>query len=410
MRQSESILRFQKLLRIPTISSEGPRNGSYIEAVEQLEMWMRDIGMVDVRVHEFVTNKPVLIGSIPGSDPTLPALLLNGHFDVVPADSRKWSSDPFMAERTPSGRIYGRGTQDMKSVLVQYLEALRLLQKDGYKPKRTIHVSFLPDEEVGGLDGASLFVNSDFFKKLNVGIALDEGLANPENAYSIFWGERASNWVILKASGPAGHGSRFVKDTAIEKITRILSRIYSHRKIEESRCHHHKLKLGDVLSMNVTGMRAGVSSSVLKGGFAINVIPTEAEIAIDIRVPLDIGDIDSIIRNEWIKDETDIEIIYADRNDHPSPGLLQRPIENDPWISKLSEAIKSVNPDVRLDLQVFPAGTDGRYVRMAGVPCIGFSPIRNTPILLHDHDEFIHEDIFLEGIQMYVSIIRELCT
>jgi aminoacylase len=296
----------------------------------------------------------------------------------------------------------------MKSVLVQYLEALRHMKASGYQPCRTIHVSFLPDEEVGGQDGANLFVNSQLFRDLNVGIALDEGLANPDNAYSVFWGERASNWVILKATGPAGHGSRFIKDTAIEKITRILTRIYSHRRIEESKCHHHEMKLGDVLSMNVTGMRAGVPSSVLRGGFAVNVIPTEAEIAIDIRVPLEIGDIDSIIREQWIKDETDIEVVYVDKNDHPDPNLTVRPPSEDPWIAAIIKGIEKVNPEVRVDLDVFPAGTDGRFIRGAGVPCIGFSPIRNTPILLHDHDEFIHQDVFLEGIQMYVSIIREL--
>ena len=376
--------------------------------MDTLNSWMVSIGLTNIRVHEFVPNKPVLLGSLPGSDPEIPGLLLNGHYDVVPVDASKWKFNPFGAERRPDGRIYARGTQDMKTVLMQYLEALSILRDQGYVPRRTVHVSFLPDEEVGGLDGASRFVNSDIFRGLNVGIALDEGLANPENAYSIFWGERASNWVILKASGRTGHGSRFVKDTAIEKITRILSRIYSHRTMEESRCHHHNLKLGDVLSMNVTGLRAGVSSSVLKGGFAINVIPSEAEIAIDIRVPLDVDDIDSIIRNEWIKDESDIEIIYVDKNDHPSAGLLTTPLAEDPWIAALSRGIRKVNPHVALDMQVFPAGTDGRFIRMAGVPCIGFSPIRNTPILLHDHDEFIYEDIYLEGIQVYVNVIREL--
>ena len=408
MHEHESVQRLRQLLNIPSISSDGPQNGSYKSAVALLSSWMREIGLQRIGVHEFVAGKPVLIGTLPGSEPSLPAILLNGHYDVVPVVTSKWSTDPFGAKCTPDGRIYARGSQDMKTVLVQYLEALRRLCATGFTNMRTIHVSFLPDEEVGGLDGASQFVNSELFCELNVGIALDEGLANPDNAYSVFWGERASNWVILKATGPTGHGSRFIKDTAIEKVSRILSRIYSHRSVEESRCHHHNLKLGDVLSMNVTGMRAGVPSSVLRGGFTVNVIPSEAEIAIDIRVPLDIGDIDAIIRKEWIMDETDVEIIYVDKNDHPNAELLASPINEDPWITALTRGIYKSNPDIRVDLQVFPAGTDGRFIRMAGIPCIGFSPIRNTPILLHDHDEFVYADVFVEGIQVYINIIKEL--
>jgi aminoacylase len=401
--------RFRHLLRIESVSSEGPANGSYFEAVGLLSSWMKEIGMQNIQIKEFVNHKPVLVGSILGSDPLLPSILLNGHYDVVPVDRSGWTVDPFSAELRSDGRIIARGSQDMKCVLVQYLEALRLLKQAGWKPKRSIHVSFLPDEEVGGRDGASLFVQSSLFKDLNVGLALDEGLANPRNSFSVYYGERASNWVILRAKGPAGHGSRFVKDTAIEKIVRILTRIYTHRSEEEQRCIHHELKLGDVLSMNVTALRAGVPSSVLRGGFAVNVIPTEAEIAIDIRVPLHIEDIEEIIREKWIQDEDEIEIEYVDKNMHPKNDLLASPVEKDKWIKALFEAVGSTIPEVSLELEVFPAGTDGRFIRRAGVPCIGFSPIRNTPILLHDHDEFIFESGFVEGITVYVETIKSFC-
>ena len=404
-----SVDRFRELLRIDSVSSEGPSNGSYKAAVSLLSKWMREIGMVDIRSTEFVVGKPVLVGTIHGTDPALPSVLLNGHYDVVPVDPSRWSVKPFSAEARLDGKIIARGTQDMKCVIVQYLEALRSLVQSEWKPRRTIHVSFLPDEEVGGRDGACVFVQSSLFQNLNVGIALDEGLANPHNSFSVYYGERASNWVILRAKGPAGHGSRFVKDTAIEKMVRILTRIYNHRSQEEHKCIHHEMKLGDVLSMNVTAMRAGVPSSVLRGGFAVNVIPTEAEIAIDIRVPLDIWQIEEVIRDKWIQDETDIEIEYADKNEHPRNDLLASPLAQDKWMQALSEGVGDSLRDVSLEFEVFPAGTDGRFIRRAGVPCIGFSPIRNTPILLHDNDEFIFEQGFLEGIDVYIQIIKRLC-
>jgi acetylornithine deacetylase/succinyl-diaminopimelate desuccinylase-like protein len=58
---------------------------------------------------------------------------------------------------------------------------------------------------------------------------------------------------------------------------------------------------------------------------------------------------------------------------------------------------------------IFPAATDSRWIRMAlGVPCFGFSPMRRTPILLHDHDEFVGVETFLEGIRVFEAMIPVL--
>jgi hypothetical protein len=58
-----------------------------------------------------------------------------------------------------------------------------------------------------------------------------------------------------------------------------------------------------------------------------------------------------------------------------------------------------------LSEEIFPGGTDSRYLRQKGVPAFGFSPINNTPILLHDHNEFLNEKIFLKGIDILYKIV-----
>ena len=58
--------------------------------------------------------------------------------------------------------------------------------------------------------------------------------------------------------------------------------------------------------------------------------------------------------------------------------------------------------------EVFPACTDGRYLREAGVPVVGFSPMRRTPALLHCHDEYLPVDVFLEGIRVYERLLPAL--
>ena len=63
---------------------------------------------------------------------------------------------------------------------------------------------------------------------------------------------------------------------------------------------------------------------------------------------------------------------------------------------------------VKLQKEIFPAGTDGRYIRSLGVPVYGFSPMKRTEILLHEHNECLHKDTFLDGIKAYEAIIPAL--
>lgn len=72
-----------------------------------------------------------------------PVLILNSHYDVVPAALEDWTVDPFEAIRK-DGKVYGRGAQDMKCVCVQYIEAIRKLHSihPEFRPQRTIHLTF----------------------------------------------------------------------------------------------------------------------------------------------------------------------------------------------------------------------------------------------------------------------------
>src|SRR6266487_1678524 len=79
------------------------------------------------------------------------------------------------------------------------------------------------DEEIGGYDGMKLFVKSEDFKKLNIGFALDEGIACPHNALKVFYGERAPWWINVTTRGKTGHGSQFIHDTAVSKLVNIIS-------------------------------------------------------------------------------------------------------------------------------------------------------------------------------------------
>ena len=63
---------------------------------------------------------------------------------------------------------------------------------------------------------------------------------------------------------------------------------------------------------------------------------------------------------------------------------------------------------VELETVIFPAATDSRFFRKIGVPAIGFSPMKQTEILLHEHNENLPKDVFLNGIEVYVNIFQDM--
>jgi len=167
-------------------------------------------------VYPAVQTKPVVIIKWEGSQPELSSIVLNSHTDVVPVFREKWTHEPFSADIDEEGRIFARGTQDMKSVGTQYLGAIRLLKASGFKPKRNLYVTFVPDEETGGHLGMAEFVKTDYYKKMNAGFSLDEGATSESDVHHLFYAERL-RWGKFHKDDDDGLGTlpfRFMQDSS----------------------------------------------------------------------------------------------------------------------------------------------------------------------------------------------------
>ena len=81
---------------------------------------------------------------------------------------------------------------------------------------------------------------------------------------------------------------------------------------------------------------------------------------------------------------------------------------DDPWFKAFQSATDKHK--LKIQTRIFPAFTDSRFIREVGVPAFGFSPMNNTPIRLHDHNEFLNENIFLKGIDIFVDVIKEIAS
>lgn len=129
-----------------------------------------------------------------------------------------------------------------KCVCVQYIESIKKLKSIDFQPLRTVHLSFVPDEEIGGVDGMNVMLQSDWFSSLNIGLALDEGLASEEDEFAVFYGERLPWWIHVTATGNTGHASRFIEGTAVEQILGIAQKALAFRSEQRDLLHgagHH---------------------------------------------------------------------------------------------------------------------------------------------------------------------------
>jgi aminoacylase len=271
-----AIARFQEFLRFETVSATGPSSGAYKACAQFLVQQLQSLNVLE-DIHllpEAPDHSPIVVAKWKGIDESLPILLLNSHYDVVPAgDPTAWTMPPFEGLRT-NGKIYGRGTQDMKSVCLQYIEAIRTIveRTPDFRPQRNLYLTFVPDEEIGGA-GMAAFLDSKLYKTLPNGIAmaLDEGLASTSNTFDVFYGERLPWWIDITATGPTGHGSRFIEYTAVEQLLNVTKKALAFRQgqkdllgmQEHENCTHavvrkKKKQLGDVTSLNITTLQAGV--------------------------------------------------------------------------------------------------------------------------------------------------------
>ncbi|CAA0837000.1 Peptidase M20/M25/M40 family protein [Striga hermonthica] len=400
---SPIIARFQEYLRIDTAHP----SPSYYEAADFILSQAKSLSL-DSQILEFAKGKPLVLLKWTGKNPSLPSVLLNSHTDVVPAEHRKWDFHPFEARiESSSGRIYARGSQDMKCVGLQYLEAIRRLQAAGFRPLRTVYLSFVPDEETGGHDGAEKFAHSDAFQEMNVGIVLDEGLASPSENYRVFYAERSPWWLVIKATGAPGHGAKLYDNTAMENLLKSIESVRRYRAAQFDLVKGGVKAEGDVVSVNMVFLKAGTPSPT---GFVMNLQPSEAQAGFDIRVPptADVPSLETRIAEEWAPANRNMTFEFKVKSsiyDKFGKPILTATDGSNPWWALLKEAIQNANGKLG-EPEIFPASTDARYFREVGVPAIGFSPMANTPILLHDHNEFLNKDEYLRGIGVYESIIK----
>lgn len=384
-----------------------------------------------------VDDTAYLIGTWPGSDPSLKPLVISGHMDVVDAKPADWQRDPF----TPvveNGYLYGRGATDMKLDGAIAIAALGELRRSGYRPKRTIIIEFSGDEETAmktsaiiaeKLKGAELVLNID-----GGGGVLDEKTGRPE--YWTWQGaEKTYADFRLTVTNPGGHSSAPRPVNAIVQLSKALEKIGAyHFKPEMSGLTREALskaapfeepEVGAALKAFVANNNDEAALKVLRenpstvgriattcvptminGGHGLNALPQRVTANINCRIfP---GHKPAEIMAELQQVAGDQGVLFEDVSEGTVPNDAS-PLRPD-FIAAVNKAMGRIYPG----LPVFPAqssgASDSMWFRYHGVPSYGASPtfIKESDDFSHGLNERTPVSNIAPGITYYLSLFADL--
>jgi succinyl-diaminopimelate desuccinylase len=217
----EAVAFTQDMIRIPTVNPPGE---FYEDGARCIGRWLERAGFAS----EYIaaegmsehTPKHPRVNVIGRREGALPGktLHLNGHFDVVPA-GRGWTKDPFGGQ-IADGKIYGRGTCDMKAGIAAAVFAAEALRRAGVVVNGAIEISGTVDEESGGFAGVAYLCRSGRITAKNTDFTI---IPEPLNVDRICIGHRGVYWFDVITHGRIAHGSMpYLGHSAIDDMGAIL--------------------------------------------------------------------------------------------------------------------------------------------------------------------------------------------
>jgi succinyl-diaminopimelate desuccinylase len=213
-----------ELVRVPSVN---PPGDAYRDAAETLGRKLRGFGFeVEYPVAEgypehTASHPRVNVVGFRRGKASRPLVHLNGHLDVVPAGDG-WTMDPF-AGILRDGRIYGRGTADMKAGIAAAVFAAECVKRAGVELGGSVEVSGTVDEESGGFAGAAFLCETKRLCRDRVDQVI---IPEPLGVDRICVGHRGVYWFEVTAHGRVAHGSMpFLGVSAIERMGRLLEAV-----------------------------------------------------------------------------------------------------------------------------------------------------------------------------------------
>ncbi len=381
-----------------------------------------------------------------GSDPRAKPIALLAHQDVVPVapgTESLWRKPPFSG-LIEDGFVWGRGTLDNKSNLIAQLEAVEMLIKSGFKPRRTVYLVFGHDEEVGGREGALAVAGLLKQRGVQLDFVLDEGMIVTQGILPgvkaplalIGLAEKGGMSLRLTAKTAPGHSAMpptAVGASAIGMLAGALTRLDQHpvpggirgvagemfaavapelpfaQRLPMSNLWLLRPVVEGLLSQGAATnamLRTTTAMTVLNAGNKENVLPGQAEAVVNFRL---------------LPGDSSAAVIAHVRQVINDDRITIKPLSPPAEASRISSAsapayqlvertVREVFPDALVAPGLVIVGTDSRHFEAVADQVYRFMPIRFTPDdlpRLHGTDERIAITQLVDMVRFYHRLLAQ---
>jgi len=371
----------QEMTRInsvnPDLSPEGPGESTL---AEYLGAYMTSFGL-EVHYQEFAKGRKQVIGVLKGSGGGK-NLMFNGHIDTVGITDM--DIEPFGGE-LKEGKVYGRGSMDMKSGVAAMIQATREIAESGKQLKGDIIVACVGDEEY----------LSKGTEKLLEAFQADAAIVTEPTDMEVMLAHKGFVWTNFKVHGKAAHGSRpEVGKDAILEASFLLAELLKWENEELPKRNHPLLG------------QPSLHASIIQGGTEISVYPHLCELSVEWRtlpgenaafVEEQVQEIISRAKAKFPQLEIEYEIEFE-----------RKPLE----VSKEAQIVKMLDQSFQNSLQKAPEysgiafWTDAALLAEAGIPSVIFGPAGKG---LHGAVEWVDFQSVLDCAEILRKTACEFC-
>jgi acetylornithine deacetylase/succinyl-diaminopimelate desuccinylase-like protein len=435
---------FKQLIEINTTDSVG----NVTTAAEAMAKRLRDGDFAEKDIHVAGPNerKKNLVVRLHGTGRRKPILFI-GHLDVVEARREDWTNDPFeFLEK--DGFFYGRGTEDMKEGDAILVTNFIRLKKENYLPDRDVILALTADEEGGTSNGVDwLLKEHRDWIDAEYCINLDGGEFEKDKDKRLLAGIQASEKVYVdfqfESLNPGGHSSLPSPDNAIYHLAGALARLQSFSfpvKINEITRNYFErnaaLATGQMAAdLNAVSkeppdtvavqrlsanpyfnslLHTTCVATMLSGGHAPNALPQTARANVNCRIFPGEDPQDVLRTLERVANDPKVKVSIVPQigpDGKVTPVVAVPPSPLLPEVTQAMERTLSVVwPGVPYVTTMSTGATDGKYMRIAGIPTYGISCMffQRNDSRAHGKDERVGVQDFYDGVEFNYKLIKGL--
>ncbi len=390
----------------------------------------------DIFVGGAIPTKANVVVRYRGTGARKPILLL-AHIDVVEAKREDWSFDPFVFLEK-DGYFYGRGTADDKAQAAVWVATLLRLKREGYRPDRDLILALTADEEGGGPYNGVNWLLEKHRELIEAEFAINEGargtLVNDKRVeHDIGLAEKQFVNLRWEVRNKGGHSARPVRDNAIYHLAKALDRLANFdfdfhltditreyfrqaaktvsgslaadmARVAEGD-HEAMRRVAEVSPALNAMMRTTCVATKLEGGHADNALPQLAAANVNCRLLPD-DSVERVVAEFKKLTAADQVEITVTTNEGASPSS---PLRTD-IMKAFARITDTMWPGVITVPTMAVGGTDGRYLRVAGIPTYGIQGFfqDRDDVRAHGRDERMLVRSFYEGQTFLYEFVKAL--